>query len=228
MNIAFIPVRAGSKSIPLKNIKELNGNPIVYWVAKAACGADCIDKVVVATDSDKIKEVVKSFGFKKLEVYDREAKNASDTASTESVMLEYIEKSKLSDDDNFFLIQATSPMLKSEHIDGMFKKFQNSNADSIFSAVIEKQFHWRFTNKNTDLVEPVNYDYRNRPRRQEFEGLIAENGACYINSVKNILRDKCRLSGKITYYELPSYTAYEIDEEADWVIVEELMKKFGV
>lgn len=228
MNIAFIPVRAGSKSIPLKNIKELNGKPLVYWVAKAACGADCIDKVVVATDSDKIKEVVKSFGFEKLEVYDREAKNASDTASTESVMLEYIEKSKLSDDDKFFLIQATSPMLKSEHIDGMFKKFQNSNADSIFSAVIEKQFHWRFTDKNTDLVEPVNYDYRNRPRRQEFEGLIAENGACYINSVKNILRDKCRLSGKITYYELPSYTAYEIDEETDWVIVEELMKKFRV
>ena len=59
MNIAFIPVRAGSKSIPLKNIKELNGKPLVYWVAKAACGADCIDKVVVATDSDKIKEVVK-------------------------------------------------------------------------------------------------------------------------------------------------------------------------
>ena len=74
-------------------------------------------------------------------------------------------------------------------------------------------------------LAPVNYDYRNRPRRQDFEGLIAENGACYINSVGNIKRDKCRLTEKIAAYELPSYTAYEIDEEADWIIVETLMKK---
>ena len=114
----------------------------------------------------------------------------------------------------------------------------NSGADSMFTGVLEKQFHWCAThvdilpNQNCDdkldlfpLVKPVNYDYRNRPRRQDFEGLIAENGACYINSVGNILRDRCRLSGKIAAYELPSYTAYEIDEETDWIIVETLMEK---
>lgn len=227
MNIAFIPVRAGSKSIPLKNIKEINGKPLVYWTAKSANDAKCIDKVIIATDSIEIKSVVKSFNMSKVEIYDRDAQNATDTASTESVMLEYINKSDLKEDDNFFLVQATSPMLKSEHIDGMFEYFQKSGADSIFSGVVEKQFHWQMANSQQNLVEPVNYDYRNRPRRQEFEGLVAENGACYINSVKNILRDKCRLSGNITYYELPSYTSYEIDEEADWVIVETLMDKFG-
>lgn len=227
MNIAFIPVRGGSKSIPLKNIKELNGKPLVYWTVKSANDAKCIDKVVVATDSIEIKSVVKSFNMPKIEIYDREAQNATDTASTESVMLEYINKSDLKADDNFFLIQATSPMLKAEHIDGMFEYFQKSEADSIFSGVVEKQFHWQITNSQQNLVEPVNYDYRNRPRRQEFEGLVAENGACYINSVKNILCDKCRLSGNITYYELPLYTSYEIDEEADWKIVETLMDKFG-
>ena len=227
MNIAFIPVRAGSKSIPLKNIKEINSKPLVYWTAKSANDAKCIDKVIVATDSIEIKSVVKSFNMPKVEIYDRDAQNATDTASTESVMLEYINKSDLKEDDNFFLIQATSPMLKAEHIDGMFEYFQKSGADSIFSGVVEKQFHWEIANAQQNLVEPVNYDYRNRPRRQEFEGLVAENGACYINSVENILRDKCRLSGNITYYELPSYTSYEIDEEADWIIVETLMDKFG-
>ncbi len=225
MNIAFIPVRAGSKSIPLKNIKNLNGKPLVYWTTKAANDANCIDKVIVATDSVEIKSIVESFGLEKVSIYNRKAENATDTASTESVMLEYINQSDLSMDDNFFLIQATSPMLKSEHIDGMFKYFTQSGADSIFSCVVEKQFHWRFVGQN-GLVEPVNYDYKNRPRRQEFEGLVAENGACYINSVGNVLRYKCRLSGKITYYELPSYTAYEIDEESDWIVVEELMKKW--
>ncbi len=224
MNIAFIPTRAGSKSIPLKNIKKLNNKPLVYWTTKSANDAGCIDKVIIATDSNEIKAVVKSFNMPKVEIYNREAQNATDTASTESVMLEYINKSDLQPDDKFFLIQATSPMLKAEHIDGMYKYFQKSHADSIFSGVIEKQFHWQIINNQNNLVAPVNYDYRNRPRRQEFEGLVAENGACYINSVKNILRDKCRLSGKIAFYELPSYTSYEIDEESDWLIVETLMQ----
>ena len=222
MNIAFIPVRAGSKSIPLKNIKLINRKPLVYWTASAADGAKCIDKVVIATDSPEIKNTVRSFGLDKVVVYDRDAENATDTASTESVMLEYISKSDLKPEDKFFLIQATSPMLKSEHIDGMFRAFLEIGSDSMFSGVREKQFHWIETENG---VEPINYDCKNRPRRQDFQGIIAENGACYINSVRNILKDKCRLSGKIKAYELPSYTAYEIDEEADWIIVEELMKR---
>ena len=224
MNTAFIPVRGGSKSIPLKNIKQLNGKPLVYWTSYAAQEAECIDKVIIATDCSEIKKCVLDFGFSKLEVYDRDTANAQDTSSTESVMLEYIQKTNFKDDDLFFLIQATSPMLKSEHIDGMCNAFINSSYDSMFTAVTEKQFHW-YTEKD-GTVKPVNYDYKNRPRRQEFEGLYAENGACYINSVGNIKAEKCRISGKIGAYELPSYTAYEIDEPADWLIIEELMKKF--
>ena len=206
MNIAFIPVRGGSKSIPLKNIKILNGKPLVYWTTKAANDADCVDKVIIATDSDEIKNVVQNFDLSKVEIFDRNPENATDTASTESVMLEFISQSNLNPEDNFFLIQATSPLLKSEHIENMYKKFLTSGADSIVSGVVEK---------------------RNRPRRQEFEGLVAENGACYINSVGNILRDKCRLSGRINFFELPSYTAYEIDEEEDWLIIEALMKQYN-
>ena len=224
MNTAFIPVRGGSKSIPLKNIKLLNGKPLVYWTAYAAQNAECIDEIIIATDSDEIKSTVLNFGFSKLKVYDRNKENAADTSSTEDVMLEYINKSDLKDDDLFFLIQATSPMLKPEHIDGMFNEFIKNDSDSMFSGVIEKQFKWVGVNDKNGL-KPVNSDYRNRPRRQDFEGLIAENGACYINSVSNIKRDKCRLSGKITAYELPSYTLYEIDEPVDWIIVEEIMKR---
>lgn len=224
MNTAFIPVRGGSKSIPLKNIKLLNGKPLVYWTALAAENAECIDKLVIATDSEEIKSTVLGFGFKKLVVYDRDKNNASDTSSTEDVMLEYINKSEMGNDDLFFLIQATSPMLKAEHIDGMYNEFSKNDSDSMFTGVREKQFKWVGVN-NKNGLKPVNYDYRNRPRRQDFEGLIAENGACYINSVKNIKRDRCRLSGKITAFELPSYTLYELDEPSDWIIVEEMMKR---
>lgn len=221
MNIAFIPVRGGSKSIPLKNIKIINGKPLVYWTAKAANDAHCIDKVIIATDNQNIKETALSFGIDKIEVYDRDEKNAQDTSSTESVMLEYLERNNPDEKDKIFLIQATSPLLKSEHIDKMYEKFIKTNVDSMFIGVREKQFHWI---EKEGGIEPVNYDYKNRPRRQDFQGLIAENGACYINSVKNILKDKCRLSGKIGVYELPTETSYEIDEENDFIIVETLMK----
>ena len=182
----------------------------------------CIDKVIVATDSEDIKKVVNSFELKKVQVYDRDEKNAQDTSSTESVMLEYIEKSDLTSDDYFFLIQATSPLLETKHIEQMFEKLIQTNANSIFSAVREKQFHWIETENG---VQPINYDYKNRPRRQEFQGILAENGACYINKIKNILEDKCRLSGKIETFELPSETAYEIDEESDWIIIENIMRQ---
>ena len=55
---------------------------------------------------------------------------------------------------------------------------------------------------------------------------MMENGACYINSVYNILRDKNRLSGNISVYEMPEYTSYEIDEPDDFLIIEKLMERY--
>jgi len=218
-NIAFIPVRGGSKSIPLKNIKILAGKPLVYWTAKAANDSVCIDKVVIATDSDEIRNVVKLFDLEKVELYNRKAENATDHASTESVMLEYIENARLKDQDRFFLIQATSPLLKSKHIDEMYKKYLADNADSALSCVINKRFFWSREGNS------INYDYKNRPRRQDFDGFMMENGACYINSVRNIKLNKNRLSGKISVYEMPEYTSVEIDEPDDFLLIERLMEK---
>ena len=218
-NIAFIPVRGGSKSIPLKNIKILVGKPLVYWTAKAASDANCVDKVVIATDSNEIINVVKMFGLKKVEIYNRDAENAQDTSSTESVMIEYILKNQLNSNDNFFLIQATSPLLKSKHIEEMYQKLIQDKADSALSCTKNKRFFW-----SKDGIS-INYDYKNRPRRQDFEGFMMENGACYINSVKNILENKNRLFGKISIYEMPEYTSVEIDEPDDFIIIEKLMEK---
>ena len=60
MNVAFIPVRGGSKSIPLKNIRPIGGRPLVYWTVRAACGCGAIDRVYIATDSDRIRETVEA------------------------------------------------------------------------------------------------------------------------------------------------------------------------
>jgi CMP-N-acetylneuraminic acid synthetase len=97
--IAFIPVRGGSKSIPLKNIKPFCGKPLVCWSIEALEGCDLIDEIIVATDSDKIEETVLAQSYKKTKIYRRSAENACDTASTESVMLEYINYAHLPQED---------------------------------------------------------------------------------------------------------------------------------
>ena len=85
--VAFIPVRGGSKSIPLKNIKPFCGKPLVCWNIEALEVCGLVDEIIVATDSDAIEQVVTERHYTKTRVYRRSAENACDTASTESVML---------------------------------------------------------------------------------------------------------------------------------------------
>ena len=220
MNIAFIPVRGGSKSIPLKNIKAFCGKPLVYWTILSLQNSINIDRIFVATDCDKIKEIVNNFNFTKVEVYDRDPKNAEDTSSTESVMLEFIYKNNFREDDLFFLVQATSPLTQTEDFDEALKLFKKNKADSLLTCVRTKRFFW------DGDANPINYDFKNRPRRQDFYGLFMENGAFYINSIGNIKRYKNRLSGKVSIYEMKEFTAIEIDEEDDWTIAEKMMYKY--
>ena len=215
--IAFIPARYGSKAIPDKNIKIFCGKPLIYWVLKQLESAN-VDEIIVATDSDIIKSVVNSFGIKKVKVYDRESKNAQDKSSTESVILEYINKSTLSDDDIFMLVQATSPFTQKEHFNEGLDLFQKY--DSVLSCSISKRFVW------SDDGVALNYDMNNRPRRQDYKGNLIENGSFYISSVGDIKTYKNRISGNIGVYKMPPYTYIEIDDPIDWFIAEFIMKQY--
>lgn len=218
--IAFIPVRGGSKSIPLKNIKPLCGKPLVCWNIEALEACPEVGEVIVATDSDEIWKTVESKNYKKTTLYRRSAENACDTASTESVMLEYIKYANLPIEDVFMLVQATSPLTESIHFTEALQKYATGEYDSILTCVRNYRFFW-----NED-GSSMNYDYINRPRRQNFSGMLMENGAFYINTVGNILSNGNRLGGKIGIYEMPEYTATEIDEPDDWMILEKLMRKY--
>lgn len=226
MNVAFIPVRGGSKSIPLKNIKPLCGKPLVYWTVKAACECGNIDKVYVATDSmeirhamDKIKDSLGQKELSKLEVIKRSEESASDTASTETAMLEF---ARQYDFDHIVLIQATSPLLTAGDLDRGFSVYSEEKTDSVLSVVRQKRFHW--AEDAAGLAHPTNYDVYHRPRRQEFEGYLVENGAFYITSKSNLIKSGNRISGNIRVVEMDEDSFFEIDELRDWDIVEALMK----
>lgn len=223
MNVAFIPVRGGSKSIPLKNIKPICGQPLVYWGLKAANASKYIDKIYVATDSELIRSVVEGFAFERVEVIDRSKESAEDTASTEFAMLEFAKNYEF---DNIILIQATSPLLTTDDIDRGFQIYNDPQCDSVLSVVPQKRFYWKKENNGT--INPINYDVYNRPRRQDFEGLMTENGAFYITSKKQLIKTENRVSGNIMAVEMSEDSYFEIDEPSDWIMIEELMKKNGM
>ncbi len=220
--VAVIPVRGNSKSIPLKNIKPIGGKPLVHWVIKAALDADGIDEVYLATDSEAIRSCVAGFADRTgFHVIDRLPENATDTASTESVLLEFAEGR---DFETLILIQATSPLLTAADLERGLERRRSGEVDSVLSAVNQKRFIWD-VDPASGIASPVNYDYMNRPLRQAFDGCFVENGAFYITSRARLLEHRCRLSGRIGVVEMPAETFVELDEPEDWAVVDLCLRK---
>lgn len=212
--VSLVPLRGGSKSIPYKNIKEIAGKPLCYWVLKAASSSKYIDEVWVSTDDKKIKDVVLSFELG-VKVIDRPAELAEDSSSTELVMLHFAEHV---DFDILNLIQATAPFTTSGDLDNAIEQFKQEGDDSMLTGVLYKKFYW------TPDGKPLNYDYLNRPRRQEFEGVVNENGAFYLTKKEILGKNKNRLGGKIGIFLMPEEKAVDIDEPSDWPLAEAVLK----
>ncbi|MGL5722213.1 MAG: cytidylyltransferase domain-containing protein [Brevinema sp.] len=213
--VAFIPLRGGSKSIPLKNIKPMNGRPLAYYVLDAANACPEIDTIIVSTDSDEIKKTILEYPSSKLRVISRSPEVSTDQASSDSVLMEFAEPNIC---NTLVLIQATSPLLKAEHLSAGLKKHAEG-FDSVVSVVRSHKFLW-----SEDGV-PLNYDPAKRPRRQDWAGVMVENGAFYITTRKAFLKNKCVLSGSRAVSEMPIETYVEIDDPSDWIFAESLIQR---
>jgi len=208
--VALIPLRGGSKSIPNKNIKIIGGKPLCAWVIEAASKVSEVNEIWISTDSSKIATVVSNLKYK-VKILQRPSILATDTASTEDVMLHF---AKHVDFDILILLQATSPLTTSIDIRNGIKKFLDEKANSLVTVSRIKRFFW------SEEAQPLNYNPKNRPRRQDFKGILMENGAFYIVDRETLLTEKCRLGGKIILYEMPTYSMFELDEPEDFKIVE--------
>lgn len=217
--IGLIPIRSGSKSIPGKNIKDFYGKPLVYWVTKALSNSEEFDEVHVAVDCEEYANIVRNFELPKVEIFYRHPDTAKDDSQSEEVMLDFIYRNNYDGDDLLALVQATSPFTTSEEFSDAIRQLRESDCDSMLSAVVFKRFLWEWDGA------PINYDYMNRPLRQQWDGSALENGSFYVNSIRNIERTRCRLSGKVLVYSLPEFHLYEIDEESDYVVMEKIFER---
>jgi 3-deoxy-D-manno-octulosonate 8-phosphate phosphatase, yrbI family len=216
--IAIIPLRAGSKGIPNKNKKKMLGRPLYQWALGEAIFSN-LDKIYIFTDDQQIIEDIKKeyHWTDKVEVVKRSEESAIDTASTEMGMLELAMQLNYNF-DIYCLIQATSPLLTREDINQVLFKVEEEQFDSALTVVENKRFTWTKDGKS------VNYDYLHRPRRQDYEGMLVENGAFYAVKKETYLQTKNRLGGKIGIVKMCEDSLYEIDEPSDWDIIEILLK----
>ena len=216
--VGIIPLRKGSKSIIGKNKKKILGRPLFSWVLAEAVFSN-LDEVYIFTDDDFIIEFVsKNYTWSsKVKTLKRNDENANDKATTESAIFEF---SKLIDHDFdiLCLLQATSPLTTSIDINNCLDKILIENYDSSLSVVRTHRFIW------SENGEPVNYDFLNRPRRQDFKGLLVENGAVYTTKKESFTKVNNRISGNIGLVEMEEDTLVEIDTENDWLVVEQLLK----
>lgn len=216
--IAILPLRKGSKGIPGKNKKKLLGRPLYQWVLTEAIFSN-LDEIFVFTDDDEILEQIKKeyTWTDKVKGIKRSPESATDTASTEEAMVELANKLN-NDFDIICLLQATSPLTNASDINNCLAKIQVKNFDSVLTVVETKRFTW------SPDGESLNYNYLKRPRRQDFDGLLIENGAVYAVKKNTFLENKNRLGGKIGIVKMPEDTLTEIDEITDWIIIEKLIQ----
>jgi len=222
--IAIILARDGSKGIPNKNIVNFCGKPLLAWSIEQAKKTNGISSVWVSSDSDKILEIARQNGAK---IIHRPKSLSTSTSSATSGYLhaiDHIEK-KGHRVDLVIAIQATSPVRESSDIEKGLKKFVKSKYDSMFSAsLIGDFFIWK--KKKNGLYTSINYDYKKRPRRQEFPEQYVENGSFYIFKPAILKKFNNQLGGKVGITTMEFWKSFEIDEVEDLELCEIIMNHY--
>ena len=210
--VSVILARGGSKGIPNKNIIDLKGKPLISYTIQASQKSN-VDSTWVSTDCPTIKTISETLNAN---VIDRPKEISGDFSKSEEALLHF---SKKIDFDILVFIQPTSPLLKSEDINQGIKLLLNDNkCSSVFS--VYKQ-HW--LPKWSLDIEPLNWDVKNRPMRQEVDEEYIENGAFYITKKNDLLNSKLRYSGKKNVVIMPYLRSFQIDTLDDLNLIEGLL-----
>lgn len=217
--ISIIPARGGSKGVPRKNIRLLAGKPLIAHTIEHSLRARQVNRTIVSTDDAEIAEIARQYGA---EVVMRPAELATDTASSEAVLLHvlsFLEQTESYIPSLVVFLQATSPLRQPSDIDNAIDKLNAESGDSLFSCCQSHSFYWQLLDGQ---LTPVNYDYRNRARRQDCPPEYIENGSIYVTKTEILKRCENRLGGSIACYEMSPLDSFQIDTEDDFLLLEQL------
>lgn len=220
--VAIIPARAGSKNIPDKNIRSLNGKPLIVYTIESAIDSGVAKDVFVSTDSEKIAEVARRFGAG---VIKRPADISHDTASTESALihaLEVIKKDKFWIPEAVLTLPPTSPLRSSETIRNFVSYYGavSERYDAMISLNETYGDYWIKNSKNN--FERLLPDAPRR--RQDRRPVYLENSAIYITKTEALLKTNSILGRNCTGFVIDSIEAIDINEPLDLLWAEFVLK----
>lgn len=227
MNIlGLIPARGGSKGIPGKNIRLLDGKPLLQYTFGAGRNSKLLSRLILSSDDTAIIEVAELLG---LEVpFVRPSHLAQDdTGSLEVVLhaLNFLE-ARGETYDAVCLLQPTSPFRKEGLIDAAIEKFSSGGFDSLISVrQVPENFnpHWIFEEQN-GLLKIATGEDEIITRRQELPTAFYRDGAVYLTKTE-VLRDQKSLFGKkVGFIDATGEPYVNLDEPSDWEKAEQLLK----
>lgn len=224
--VAIVLAHGGSKGLPRKNLIDFCGKPLLAWTLEQCIASKNINSVWVSSDSSEILEVAHSNGAR---VIQRPDDLATDTSTSEAGWLHAVNVIEREQGivDLVVAPQATSPLRETSDLDLAINLFASDQYDSIFScSVAEDLYFWQ---RNEDgKLESVNYDWRNRKRRQDHPPQYIENGSFYLFSPKVLRIYGNRFGEHIGIVEMEFWKAFEVDSTETLRICAALMKEFLV
>ncbi|MBD1136489.1 acylneuraminate cytidylyltransferase family protein [Pelagibacterales bacterium SAG-MED49] len=225
--LAIIPARGGSKGLPGKNTKHLNGMPLICHSIKTALESNLIDRVILSTDDDEIASIGKNCGA---EVPFMRSKDLA--LDTSMVMDSYLEVIDWITDHNskkihsFVALLPTVPLRNCEDIDNAIKIFNEKKADSVISVVeAPVPLHWYRRITEQGKLKNYSSEFDATKNRQELEKTYVPNGAIYIFRTE-VLRSTREYYTDETYpYIMPRERSADIDDQLDFEWTEYLLTK---
>lgn len=222
---AVVPGRKGSKGIPNKNLKLLNGVPLIGHSIKQGLESKYIDKVIVSTDSEEIFNLAISMGINMKGL--RPAEYSGDTAVLYDVMKYEIENHRLMEEqyDVIVLLQPTSPLRRSSMIDDALVQFIEEEQQSAVSVSLVNQhpLFMRTINADHRLERILNIE--STVRRQELPPVYRVNGMIYINRTADIRNHYVSFNDNLFPIIIPNQYDVDIDTVEDFIEAEKRLNQ---
>lgn len=229
--LAIIPARGGSKGLPRKNILKLLGKAMIGYTIEAARASKYIDKVVVSTEDEEIAEIARQFGAEVPFLRPKELAQ-DDTPGIEPILYTMREAEKFYNVsfDVMIMLQPTSPLRGTEHIDAAIEQYRKNrdHFDSLISVTeLEHPVEWNRTiDTDGKLQDFLWYEKEQMYSRQRAQKVYRLNGAIYIVEKEALFRTKRFETGRTQGFMMNTYESIDVDTKEDFCYAEFLMSKW--
>ena len=227
--LGLIPARGGSKGIPYKNIKLLNGKPLIQYTIETAKQSSLLSNVILSSDDEAIIDVSRRLGLEA--PFTRPQELAADATPTLPVIqhaLQFYLAQGLAY-DAVCLLQTTYPFRPAGFLDRAIQTFIDRQTDSLISVLeIPSAYnpHWAFEATGEGALRIATGEKTIIPRRQDLPTAYHRDGAIYLTRSEVVLNQNSLYGESIAYIESSRSHYVNIDNMADWEMAEQIAKAY--